>query len=271
MNIINKKENKEFYTSHSDKINSKRLNSPYVLRRYAHLCQYESILKFVQPGMKVLDAGCGEGALSVMMASRGVLVTGCDISIPNIEEAKKYAMDSGISDINFLVSDLENMPFENDSFDLVVSSHVLEHIPDFDKGLREIMRVTKKRAVVAIPTVLNACSWVQVGRGWFYLKGPKSFLAFFVGFFKMLVALLSGSEGVDETYSVGKMPHVFRFPKVMLEKAKRNGFQVISYEASSVCLPYFEFLLPVIKFLDKFRDKKIIRNFGYGTTFIIEK
>jgi ubiquinone/menaquinone biosynthesis C-methylase UbiE len=269
--MTDKKENKDFYTLHPDKIISKRFNSPYKLRRYAHECQYDSIVSFVEPGMRVLDAGCGEGVLSIMMAEKGAIVTGCDISVPNIDASKKYAHEKNISNVTFLVSDIENMPFDDNSFDLVVSSHVLEHIPDFDKGLREIMRITKKAAVVAIPTIINPCSWVQVGRGWFYLKGPKSFLAFFVGFCKMVFAFISREEGVDETYSQGHMPHVFRFPWIMKNKIKENGFKLISYEASTLCFPYFEFLLPFIKFLDKFKNKKILRNFGYGTTFIIEK
>ena len=261
---------KKFYTSHSDRIIDKRLNSPYPLRHYAHKAQYESVLSYVKPGMKVLDAGCGEGVLSVMMANKGAVVTGVDISVPNIEKSIEYAREADLK-IDFVLGDSEKLPFNDNSFDLVVSSHVLEHLPDFDLGLREVMRVSKKRSVVAIPTVLNACSLVQVGHGWFYLKGPKSFLAFFVGGFKMFGSLLSGKEGVNETYGGKGAPHVFRFPWIMKRKIKKNGFKLVSYEASSICLPYFDFLLPVVKFLDKFKNKKIMRTFGYGTTFIIEK
>ena len=165
----NENQIKDFYTGDSDKITEKRFNSPYKLRRYAHIAQYESVLAYVEPGMRVLDAGCGEGTLSIMIAKKGAIVTGCDISKPNIENAVNYAKENNLSNINFVLGDAENLPFSDNEFDLVVSSHVLEHLPDFDKGLREVMRVSKKRAVVAIPTVLNPCSLVQVGGGWFYL------------------------------------------------------------------------------------------------------
>ncbi len=262
---------KAFYNQYHDNIRDKRANSPYPLRQYAHATQYGGILQYVQPGMKVLDAGCGDGVLSVMMAHKGAFVTGCDFSEPNIKAAREYAHEQGIPNAEFLVGDAENLPFPDNSFDLVVSSHVLEHLPDFDKGLQEVMRVTKKRAVVAIPTVLNPCSFVQVGRGWFWLKGPRSFLAFFRGLLLTCRAAFFGEEGVDEMYGGANVPHVFRFPRVMKTKIKYLGFHLVSYHADCLCFPYFESLLPIIKYADKFRDSRLLRDFGYGTTFVIEK
>lgn len=262
---------KDFYSNYSDKIIDKRFKSQYKLRSYAHKKQYESVLSHVTQGMKVLDAGCGEGVLSVMMSKKGALVTGTDISVPNIEAAKQFAKSEGCDNINFFVSDLDKLPFADNEFDLVVSSHVLEHLPNFDRGLSEVIRVTKKRAVVAIPTVFNLCSLVQVGGGMFWLKGPRSFLALPIGFLKMLLALVFLREGVDEKYEGTDLPHVFRFPWVMKRKIRRQGSLLVEKEASSLCLPYFETLLPIGYFLDKFKKKPFLRNLGYGTTYIIEK
>lgn len=264
---------KNFYSCYNDKIIEKRFNSKFKLRSYAHYQQYESILKFINSGISVLDAGCGEGVLSVMAAKKGADVTGSDISQPNIKRCIKYALENEVKDkTNFVVADLEDLPFPDNSFDLVVSSHVLEHIPNFDKGLKEIMRVSKKRAVIAIPTVLNFCSCVQVGRSMFWIKSPRSFMALFVGFVKIIFAFIFGAEGVNESYAgQSNIPHIFRFPYIMKKKIKKMGFLLVGYEASSICLPFFEFLLPIIKFFDKYKDKKVLRNFGYGTTYIIEK
>lgn len=264
-------ENKEFYGNYADTIRQKRAESPYALRRYAHAQQYASVAKHAHPGMRILDAGCGEGVLSFMLAKNGAEVVGMDISEPNIAAAKARAEADRISNITFIVGDAEALPFPDDSFDLVVSSHVLEHIPDFDKGLSEVMRVTKKRAVIAIPTALNPCSWVQLGHGWFYLKGPRSFAAFFIGAIRVLWASVMGKEGVDEGYAGTTMPHVFRFPRILKRKAKSHGYKLISYEASSICLPYFESLLPMTRFFDRYRAAPMLRNLGYGTTYVLEK
>lgn len=262
---------KIFYQQYADEIIKKRFHSPYALRRYVHAQQYENILRFVQPGMKVLDAGCGEGVLSFMMAVKGAYVTGCDISEPNIASCIARAKETGVETITFITADSERLPFDDDTFDLVISSHVLEHLPDFDKGLAELMRVTKKRAIIAIPTILNPCALVQVGGGMFWLKGPRSFAGLFSGFFKMVLAFVLFREGVDETYAGKGVPHIFRFPRIMKQKAKKAGYHIASYEAASICLPYFEWLLPIIRILDTWKGKIFFRNFGYGTTYVVEK
>jgi SAM-dependent methyltransferase len=205
-----------------------------------------------------------------MLAKKGAIVTGTDISIPNIEASKKYADEMGVT-INFLIADSENLPFEENSFDVVVCSHVLEHIPDFDKGLHELMRVTKDEVVVAIPTIINMCSWVQVGGSQFYGKGIRAFAALPYGFLLMCWAFLLGREGVDEGYAGNGVVHIFRFPSVMRKKIKKYGYTLKRQEGSTLCIPFFETLLPVSKMLDTLKNKPIFRNFGYGTTYVIKK
>lgn len=269
--LLNQSEIKEFYRLYADRIIEKRFNSPYPLRRYAHSMQYQDFLSYVKPGQKILDAGCGEGVLSVIMAKAGAIVVACDLSQPNITQAKKYAMEQGLSNIEFMLGDLENLPFSDNSFDLVISSHVLEHLPDFDRGLQEIMRVSKNRAIVAIPTILNPCSWTQVGGGWFYLKGPRSFLSCCYGLFKTAISLISFQDGVKESYGQEGVPHVFRFPWVMKKKIKQAGFHLVEYQASTLCCPFFSSLLPIIKFFDHYKKQKFFRDCGYGTSYVIEK
>lgn len=263
--------NKETYTGYADKIFDKRYNSPNPLRRYAHRAQWESVAAQVPAGSRVLDAGCGEGVLSVILAAKGCLVTGIDISAPNIERAKALAKEMGVHDkITFLQGDAEQLPFPDQSFDVVVSCHVLEHLPSFDQGLREIHRVSKGRAVIALPTLLNLCSFVQVGHGSFWEISKRSLLALPVGFLKSMAQICG--EGVDEGYSGKKeLTHIFRYPWVMRRKLRRAGFAILSFEASTLALPYFHFLLPLIRILDRMRAWPVIRNFGYGSTAVVQK
>lgn len=262
---------KNFYETYGDEIVAKRLESPYPLRRYAHRTQYETIAKFVNPGETVLDAGCGEGVLSWYLAERGALVTGMDISKPNLENAKRFLEKKGVADkVMLMLGDAERLPFPDESFDWVVSSHVLEHLPDFDKGLAEIRRVTKKRAIVALPTCLNLAAASQLGVASFWRLSKRAFIALPWGIARILLHL--GGEGVQEGYAgVGELPHIWRYPWVMRRRLEQGGFRVMSFEAATIMLPYFPSLLPLVKMLDRFKQMPVLKDLGYGSVAVIEK
>lgn len=262
---------KSFYETYGDRIVDKRLNSPYPLRRYAHRTGYASIARLIKPGESVLDAGCGEGVLSWYLAERGANVTAMDISKPNLKNAKTFLEKRGVIDrVRLVQGDAENLPFPDSSFDWVVSSHVLEHLPDFDKGLAEIRRVTKRRAIVALPTCLNMAAASQLGGADFWRFTKRALLALPLGLFRIL-ANIKG-EGVQEGYAgVGELPHVWRYPWVMRRRLKAGGFGIVRFEAATLIVPYFGFLLPLVKFLDRYKHWPLLRNLGYGSIAVLKK
>lgn len=262
---------KDFYLTYGDRIVEKRLESPYPLRRYAHHMGYASIAKFVKPGETVLDAGCGEGVLSWYLAERGAQVTAMDISKPNLENAKIFLEKKGVGDrVRLVRGDAENLPFHDASFDWVISSHVLEHLPDFDKGLAEIRRVTKRRAVVALPTCLNLAAASQLGGADFWRLSKRAIFALPWGLLRILLNLRN--EGVQEGYAgVGELPHIWRYPWVMRRRLKKGGFHIARFEAGTLVMPYFSFLLPLTRFLDRYKYLPVLRNFGYGTIAVLKK
>ena len=271
---LSSEEIKLVYKNKKENIQHQRISEEHALRHYAHLTEYESIIRLINIKDKnnlILDNGCGDGSLAILMAKRGFNVVACDISEPNIEHAKERASREGIEGkIKFLTADAENLPFSDNSFECVVSSHVLEHLPDFYRGLREVYRVTKKSAVIALPTCFNPCAWVILGGDSFWRLSRWSLTAWFVGLARVILNF--GDIGVDEGYGGNSnLPHVWRYPWIMRKQLKEGGFKIIHFEASSICLPYFPFLLPVIKFLEKFKSKPIIRNFGYGSIALVEK
>ncbi len=75
---------------------------------------------------KVLDLGCGSGWLSIFISKYGFEVTGIDIAQPAIELGKQWAKEDN-ANVNFLVGDLLNLPFEENSFNAIVCNSVLEH------------------------------------------------------------------------------------------------------------------------------------------------
>ncbi len=268
---MREQEIKKFYSNYADKIQEKRLNSPYVLRRYLHEQTYFTNLKYIQAGQKVLEVGCGEGILAVLMAKKGAIVTATDISEKNLEAAKELADKEGVK-IEFVKADAENLPFQENSFDVVVADNVLEHLPNFEKGLLEIKRVSKKYAVIALPTCFNLCAWVLLGGDIYWKITRRTPYAVFVGFFRFLFNLIIGKKGVNENYNgVRNLPHLWRYPWVMKKEFKKSGFKIITLEGVSLIFPYFGFLLPVIKFLDKYKNRPILKNFGCGSTVFLKK
>ncbi|MCA9444966.1 MAG: class I SAM-dependent methyltransferase [Candidatus Omnitrophica bacterium] len=101
-------------------------------------------------GGQVLDIGCGYGYGSNHLARIADHVTGIDYHTPAIDFAKeKYQRDN----LTFLQHDANKpLPFEDDTFDLIVSSEVLEHIANQEALIQEVKRVGKKGKFVIFKT-----------------------------------------------------------------------------------------------------------------------
>lgn len=263
--------NKTIYSQYADKIFDKRYNSPDPLRRYVHRAQYQSIINQVPANSKVIDIGCGEGVLACLLAAAGHTVVGIDISEPNIVRANALAESMGVTDkVTFMVGDAENVPFADASFEMAISCHVLEHLPDFNKGLHEVYRVTKEKAIIALPTILNLCSLVQAGRGSFWEVSRRSLIALPRGFILALKNILG--EGVDEGYGGhAELTHIWRYPWIMKKRLRAAGFSIVHFEASTLAVPYFSALVPLISLLDKTKAWPVLRNCGYGSTAVLKK
>jgi ubiquinone/menaquinone biosynthesis C-methylase UbiE len=89
-------------------------------------------------GLKVLDAGAGTGRLSLKLYKAGARVTALDISAEMLAKLKRKNRD-----IELVEGDMEDMPFEDRSFDMVFSSLALVHLKEADKFLDECYRVLK--------------------------------------------------------------------------------------------------------------------------------
>src|SRR5215471_2765870 len=74
----------------------------------------------IPPGASVLDVACGSGAFALLAAREGAEVTGIDLADNLIERARARAQEEGLS-VRFQQADVEALPFEDDSFDYVVS------------------------------------------------------------------------------------------------------------------------------------------------------
>ena len=91
----------------------------------------------------ILDVGCGAGFFSVLLAKEGYQVTGVDLTPDMVENARILASEEKTA-CEFLVMDAENLRFEDESFDVVISRNLTWTLPDVKRAYREWVRVLKK-------------------------------------------------------------------------------------------------------------------------------
>jgi SAM-dependent methyltransferase len=96
-------------------------------------------------GSKVLEAGCGVGAQTTVLAknSPDAEITSIDISESSINQAKELIEKNKIENVEFKQSDLHNLPFEDKSFDHIFVCFVLEHLQDTHSALNSLWKVLK--------------------------------------------------------------------------------------------------------------------------------
>ncbi len=102
--------------------------------------------------LKVLDVGCGGGFTCEFLAKRGAQVTGIDQSAACIEAANHHASEANLN-INYRQSQAEQLPFDDDMFDVVVCVDVLEHVESPQQTIAEISRVLKPEGQFCFDTI----------------------------------------------------------------------------------------------------------------------
>jgi SAM-dependent methyltransferase len=103
----------------------------------------------VEPGMYVLDVACGTGNATLPAAKIGARVTGLDFAAGLLEIARERAADAMV-EIDFIEGDAQALPFEDGSFDRVVSTFGHMFAPDHRRTAGEMKRVLKPGGVIAV-------------------------------------------------------------------------------------------------------------------------
>ncbi len=111
----------------------------YARDRFAHVAGTEG-----WPYGRALELGSGTGFFLLNLKQAGVLDEGhvTDLSPRMVEVAQRNATSLGFS-VEGRVADAESIPYDDDTFDLVVGHAVLHHIPDLEQALREVVRVLR--------------------------------------------------------------------------------------------------------------------------------
>jgi SAM-dependent methyltransferase len=110
------------------------------------------LLPHLKPGMRVIDVGPGPGTITVGIAEAVAPgeVTGVELGEAYVELANKNAHDAGADNLKVIQGNALDLPFDDNSIDVVFSFAVLEHIPDPSEALAEFYRVLKPGGLVAV-------------------------------------------------------------------------------------------------------------------------
>lgn len=109
------------------------------------------LLPHIQPNHTILDVGCGPGTITADLAvlvPQGKVVGG-DAVESVLAQAAEYASSRGLTNMTFEKIDANELPFPDNSFDIVFCHQVLQHVKDPVGILREMRRVAKPGGIVA--------------------------------------------------------------------------------------------------------------------------
>ena len=125
----------------------------------------------LEPGLSVLDCGCGTGDMLTIISGLTAPgeARGGDLSNEMVQEARRRAEKAGVGNLYFEPMDVQSLPFPDSSYDRVLATQLLVHVPDPRGAMHEICRVTAPRGLVAIAdtdwdTLVVGCTHKELGR-----------------------------------------------------------------------------------------------------------
>jgi ubiquinone/menaquinone biosynthesis C-methylase UbiE len=106
-----------------------------------HACTSE-IMNNVEGG-DVLEVGCGRAYLAKKIR-KDLRVVACDMVVSDEVRKKNPGLD-------LREANIESLPFDDEEFDTVISTHTLEHVLEIDRAISELRRVARKRLIIVVP------------------------------------------------------------------------------------------------------------------------
>ncbi|KAF2164020.1 hypothetical protein M409DRAFT_57117 [Zasmidium cellare ATCC 36951] len=110
------------------------------------------LIRYIKPDSKIIDVGCGVGTITLDFARRVPQgsVIGIDHSEQSIATARAQVEREGVSNVEFVVGDVEDLQYPDDTFDIAHAHQVMIHLVHPVQSLRHVHRIIKPGGVVGI-------------------------------------------------------------------------------------------------------------------------
>jgi SAM-dependent methyltransferase/glycosyltransferase involved in cell wall biosynthesis len=203
-------------------------------------------------GKDVLDVGCGSGIATQLLAEAGAHVTAVDLTEWAVETTRRRLTSFGLGG-RVLQADAEQLPFEDDYFDLVFAWGVIHHTSDTDKALSELVRVCRRGGEVVLMVYHRRSLFFVVYRGFQrFLPVARRFRLHFEG------ARAGETEGlIARHFTVGEL-------RRKLQAAGLVDIWVQPYGQDAELLPLPRRLrLPITERLPRAFKDPVLRRLGH--------
>ena len=124
----------------------------------------------IGPGMRVLDVASGTGNAAIPAAQRGAEVVASDLTPELFEAGRRRAADAGV-ELQWAQADAEHLPFEDESFDVVISSIGVMFAPHHQEAADELVRVCRPGGTIGL------LSWTPEGMLGAFFRTMRPFMA----------------------------------------------------------------------------------------------
>ncbi len=175
---------------------------------------YRLVSEYLVPlkDKRVLEVACGRGGFASRMASLGAVTFGADFSATALRIARRKQLQNSGAPVAFVQADAQQLPYADESFDIVVSCETIEHLPRPGVALKEMARICRSGGLL-------------------YLTTPNYFNAMGLYYFYARLRGRIATPGADQPTD-----HVFWFPGIrgMLKQA---GWVIVRSDGTIHQLP----------------------------------
>lgn len=151
---------------------------------------------------KILDIACGTGIITCEFAKYAKIVVGLDITKDMIAQAVIIQNENSLTNMKFDLGTVENLPYENDSFDIVFTRYSFHHFLDTKKVFEEMLRVCKPNGKIIVVDVAIEEKYAHAYNNMERLRDPSHTKALTFDEFNMLFQNKTLSNHKQSSYRV---------------------------------------------------------------------